>query len=383
MFTAQKSLFNLDAQITYLNCAYMAPLLKSVEQAGILGIQRKREPYRVSPADFFYQPNELRQEFAGLINAPASRIAIVPSVSYGMAIVAKNLQIGKGENIIIAAEQFPSNVYPWLNLAQEKGAEIKIISPPDTTENRGKIWNESILNAIDTKTRLVATGNVHWADGTKFDLAQIRTRTREVGSLLAIDGTQSVGALPLDVQKIQPDFLVCAGYKWLMGPYGIGLAYISEYFDEGKPLEENWINRLGSENFNQLVNYVSEYEPHAMRYEMGERSNFITVPMMLTALQQINAWEPENIQSYCRNLTKESINLLQNRGFWIEDEAYRSSHLFGIRLPKHLSMTDVQAKLQANQVFVSIRGNAIRVAPHIYNDSTDMAKLVNCLVEMK
>ncbi|MCU0447808.1 MAG: aminotransferase class V-fold PLP-dependent enzyme [Microscillaceae bacterium] len=382
MFTAQKNLFNLNPKVTYLNCAYMSPLLKSVEQAGILGLQRKREPYEVFPGDFFRQPNEVRQEFAQLINAPESRVAIISSVSYGMAIVAKNLLLGKGQNIIVAAEQFPSNVYPWLSLAQETDAEVRIISPPDSLEHRGKIWNEKLLTAIDKNTRLVALGNVHWADGTWFDLPQIRIRTREVGALLAIDGTQSVGALPFDVQKIQPDALICAGYKWLMGPYGIGLAYFGEFFDNGKPLEENWINRLGSENFKELVNYVAEYEPGALRYEVGERSNFINIPMMLTALQQINAWKPQNIQSYCRYLTQESLQILQNRGFWVEDEAYRGAHLFGIRLPSHLSIEKVQAKFQAQQIYVSFRGNAIRIAPHIYNDSQDMAKLVESLLSM-
>jgi selenocysteine lyase/cysteine desulfurase len=382
MFSIQKNLFSLNPAITYLNCAYMSPLLKSVEQAGILGIRGKREPYEIFPNDFFTQPNELRQEFAQLINAPASRVALVGSVSYGMAIVAKNLSIAKGENILVAAEQFPSNVYPWLSLAQEKGGEVKIIAPADTRQNRGKAWNERILSAIDAQTKLVALGNVHWADGTWFDLGQIRARAHEVGALLVIDGTQSVGALPFDVQKIQPDALICAGYKWLMGPYGIALAYFGEYFDQGKPLEENWLNRLGSQNFKELVNYVSEYEAGAMRYEMGERSNFITVPMMLTALQQINAWEPQNIQAYCRNLIQESLKILQNQGFWLEDEAYRSSHLFGIRLPEHLSIEKVQAKFQEKQLFVSFRGDAIRVAPHLYNDAGDMAKLVEVLLSL-
>jgi selenocysteine lyase/cysteine desulfurase len=324
----------------------------------------------------------LRQEFAQLINAPAARVALVGSVSYGMAIVAKNLALGAGENLLVAAEQFPSNVYPWLSLAKDSGAAVQMIAPPHTRQNRGKIWNERILDAIDAKTKLVALGNVHWADGTWFDLAQIRARTREVGACLVIDGTQSVGALPLDVQKIQPDALICAGYKWLMGPYGTGLAYFGEYFDDGKPLEENWLNRLGSQNFKELVNYVAEYEAGAMRYEIGERSNFITVPMMLTALQQINAWEPQNIQAYCRSLIQESLKILQNRGFWVEEEAYRAAHLFGIRLPEQIAIEKVQAKFQEKQIFVSFRGDAIRVAPHLYNDSSDMAKLVEVLLSL-
>jgi selenocysteine lyase/cysteine desulfurase len=106
---------------------------------------------------------------------------------------------------------------------------------------RGSVWNEKILSAIDNNTRAVALGNVHWADGTLFQLEEIRKRTRDVGALLIVDGTQSVGVMPFDVKKIQPDALVCAGYKWLLGPYSIGLAYYSEYFDEGTPIEESWL----------------------------------------------------------------------------------------------------------------------------------------------
>ncbi len=191
-----------------------------------------------------------------------------------------------------------------MRLCDENKAQLKTISPPENLADRGKIWNERIVEAIDRNTRLVALGNVHWADGTKFNLLEIRKRTRDVGALLVIDGTQSVGALPFDVSKIQPDALVCAGYKWLLGPYAIGIAYYGEYFDDGKPIEENWINRKLSEDFTALVNYKSEYQPGALRYEVGERSNFILVPMMTAALKQINRWKPEKYSRLlCKNFS--------------------------------------------------------------------------------
>ncbi|MFM7859123.1 MAG: aminotransferase class V-fold PLP-dependent enzyme, partial [Flammeovirgaceae bacterium] len=281
--------------MTYLNCAYMSPLLKSVERAGIKGIQNKRNPFQVTPLDFFTDTDKLRDAYAKLINLnDAKRVVIIPSVSYGIATVVKNLRISAGENIILADEQFPSNYYPWQKLCEDNRAKIKTIKAPDVIA-RGRMWNAQILEAIDKKTRIVALGHVHWADGTKFDLASIRKRTREVGALLIIDGTQSVGALPFDLATIQPDALICAGYKWLMGPYSIGLAYYGDYFNEGKPLEENWINRLNSENFAGLVNYQAQYQKGALRYEVGEHSNFILVPMMLEALKQVLQWNPKNI----------------------------------------------------------------------------------------
>lgn len=359
----------------------MSPLLKKVEKAGIEGIVLKRDPAKVSPRDFFTTTEKVREQFAKLINtSETNRIAIIPSVSYGMAAVAKNIHAAAGDNIIVAAEQFPSNVYPWLKLQKEKGVTIKSISPPETLTDRGKKWNEKLLEAIDNKTKMVALGNVHWADGTLFKLEEIRRRTSEVGALLVIDGTQSVGALPFDVQKIQPDALICAGYKWLMGPYSIGLAHYGKYFDEGNPLEENWINRLDSENFSGLINYQDQYQPGALRYEVGEHSNFVLIPMLLAALKQVNQWKPKNIQSYCASICKNPLKELREAGFWIEDENYRGSHLFGIRLPAGKDMEKVKLKLKKNKISVSVRGDAIRVAPHLYNSEKEMFKLVNALL---
>lgn len=378
MRATNRSAFQMPSGHVYLNCAYMAPLLKRVEQAGIEGIRVKRNPAAVSVDDFFSETTKLRREFARLINGDASRVVIIPSVSYGMANVVKNLKVTASNNIVVAAEQFPSNYYPWQSLQQETGVKIKVVSPPEALYNRGKHWNQRLLEAINADTKLVALGNVHWADGTLFNLKEISHRSKDVGALLVIDGTQSVGALPFDVKEIQPDALICAGYKWLMGPYSIGLAYYGEKFDTGKPVEENWINRLHSENFAGLVNYQSNYQPGALRYEVGEHSNFILVPMMLEALKQVNQWKPQAIQKYCKAITQEPIELLRKAGFWIEEEAYRGYHLFGIRLPAGVDM--VKKRIRKAKISVSFRGNAIRVSPHLYNTETDMMKLVKALI---
>jgi selenocysteine lyase/cysteine desulfurase len=376
----QRARFTLSAQVTYLNCAYMSPLLKSVEKQGIAGIIKKRNPTSVTPHVFFNETDQLRKEFAKLIQAESSRIVVIPSVSYGMANVMNNLKVSSSDNIVVAAEQFPSNYYPWQRLQVDTGVQLKIVSAPEIKINRGKLWNERLLEAIDTHTKLVALGHVHWADGTKFNLKAIRARTREVGARLVIDGTQSVGALPFSVKEIQPDALICAGYKWLMGPYSIGMAYYGESFDNGKPVEENWINRLNSENFAALVNYQPEYQPGALRYEVGEHSNFILVPMMLQALKQINQWKPKAIQEYCKAITQKPLALLREAGFWIEDESARGYHLFGIRMPEGVDMESVKKRIIKNKISVSFRGNAIRISPHLYNTENDLMKLVKALI---
>ena len=381
MINTQKSLFSLPEDITYINCAYMSPMLKSVELAGQQAIITKRAPHQITAEDFFTDTEKLRIAFAKLINTSDSkRIVSIPSVSYGIATVVNNISLERGDEIIVTDKQFPSNYYAWEKAAGRTGAILKTITPSSELQNRSKQWNENILNAITSKTKVVAIAHVHWADGTLFDLMAIRQATQAVGALLIIDGTQSVGSLPFDVQRIQPDALICAGYKWLMGPYGIGVAYYGEYFDNGNPIEENWINRKESENFANLVNYQPEYQSGSLRYGVGEQSNFILIPMMIAAINQLNQWQPKNIQQYCEAISNHSIKSLREAGFHIEEDAYRGNHLFGIRIPAHLDINTINQKLKAAHVYVSIRGNAIRVAPHLYNDSNDFEKLLNVLL---
>jgi len=358
----------------------MSPLMKSVEEAGIKGIQRKLQPNTVFGEDFFTESEELRKEFGTLVNCSEfNRMVVIPSVSYGMANVANNLKLGPEDEIIVVDEQFPSNVYPWMRLSEDSGAIIKTISAPNTLVDRGKIWNSRILESITAKTKLVACGHIHWADGTLFDLTSIRQKTREVGALLVIDGTQSIGAIPFDIKEIQPDALIAAGYKSMMGPYSIGMAYYGSAFDDGIPIEENWINRFESQDFANLVNYNPNYQPGALRYEVGEHSNFILVPMMMEALKVLNKLRVSNIKSYCNELVEEPVQKLRNHSFWIEDVDFRASNLFGIRLPDHLSMEDAKSRLQKAQVFVSYRGDCIRVSPNIYNTTQDLEILVDAL----
>ena len=148
----------------------------------------------------------------------------------------------------------------------------------------------------------------------KFDLKAIREKTKLHNSLLVIDGTQSIGAMPFDINEIKPDALICSGYKWLMGPYSLGLAYYSERFDEGVPIEEHWLNREKSYDFAKLVDYQPEYRNGANRYSVGEQSNLVLVPMLLAGINQLLDWKVNNIQEYCEQASSNAINELKNTG---------------------------------------------------------------------
>lgn len=358
----------------------MSPQMKRVERAGMEAIIKQGQPFNYSIPDFFEPVAQLKKAFSDLIEAEdPDRIAVIPSTSYGLANVANNLDLQQGEQILVIEEQFPSNIYPWISLANRVGATVEVIQVPAVKEKKGQLWNEKILAAITDRTKLIAIGHVHWTDGTLFDLAAIRKKTWEHGALLVIDGTQSIGALPFSVKEVQPDALICSGYKWLMGPYSIGLAYYGPSFDGGTPIEENWINRLKSDDFTNLVDYQPLYRPKASRYSVGEQSNFTLVPMMLAAIEQLLEWGVADIQKYCAAITVEAINQMREMGFHIAPESQRSAHLFGIQLDDKVDRDRLQKAFQEKKVWISFRGNALRVGPNVYNDSKDLEKLAECL----
>lgn len=377
----QKSLFQLPPELHYLNCAYMSPMPSTVEAAGQLGMRKKLVPSQISAVDFFNQLDGPKEKFGKLINAPAQQIAFIPSVSYAMANVMNNIPCKTGQHALTVAEEFPSDFFALKKWATKHQAEIKVIRPAENSPQRGRDWNNKIIEAISTSTAIVNISSIHWMDGTLFDWVAIGKRCREVGAIFVVDGTQSVGALPIDVQAAGIHVLICASYKWLMGPYSIGLAYFHSDFNEGVPIEEAWTNRDNAQNFSSLAQYSSTYSPGAARYSVGESANFILVPMLDEALRNILEWGPANIQEYCGELTKPLIQFATEKGWKIDEASYRCNHLFGLKLPATISMDNLTQALKAKNIIISVRGNSIRIAPNVYNDAADINALLKTLKE--
>jgi selenocysteine lyase/cysteine desulfurase len=363
----------------YFNCAYMGPLPAASEEAGFAAIRKKRMPTAIVPPGAFWESDRLRELFARLVNAAdPARVAIQPGVSYGVATAARNLPVEAGQNLVLTHEQFPGNVYSWRRMAEETGAELRSVEPGEGA-GRGQRWNERLLEAIDTRTAIVAVPNVHWTDGTLFDLAAIGKRCRDVGAALVVDATQSVGALPFDVAEVQPDVLICATYKWLLGPYSLSLAYFGPRFDDGVPLEETWIARENSGDFQHLVDYQDAYLPGAVRYDMAERSNFFNAPIAASSLELLLEWAPERIQSYCGDLTADFLDEVRAVGYSVEEDAWRGKHLFGLRMPDSVDLAQLRDRLAERNVSASLRGSALRLSANVYNDQNDVDVLTDVL----
>ena len=376
----QRQQFSLSDGMHYLNCAFMSPLSERVRQAGIEGIQKEAVPARIIAEDLFASVTRTKTLFSELIGlSDPTRVAVIPAASYGFATVAHNTPVSSGQNVVTLHEQFPSNVHVWRRLCDQTGSELRVVKPPVTGAQKTQAWNESILAAIDRDTAMVAMGSVHWTDGPRFDLASIGERAREMGSAFVIDGTQSIGIEPFDIERIRPDALVCAGYKWLTGPYSLGVAFYGSRYDHGVPIEETWSSRVGAEDFAGLVNQGQEYRSGAARYDVGEAGSFVLAPMLVAGLEQLLEWGVQRVSDYVGDLTGGLFASDRFLALSLVNEKPDVSHIFGLKLPDAVDPTGTAAHLKSRGIHVSVRGQFVRVSPHIYNDTADLEALVSAL----
>ncbi len=370
---AQRDLFDIPERVAYLNCAYLSPQLRSVDAAGRAALDAVARPWEVAPPDFFSGAETARERFAALIGGDSDGVCVTPSVSYAIALAARNVAIGPGQTVVVLAQQFPSNVYEWRDAAARAGGRVVTVPRPEDSA-----WTPAVLDRIDEETAVVAVPNCHWTDGTVVDLARVGEAARAVGAALVVDATQSLGARPLDVDAVQPDFLTTTVYKWMLGPFSVGFCWVAPRRRDGEPLERNWITRAGAEDFAGLVEYTDVFASGARRYDMGERSNFTTLPMAIAAMDQILDWGVAEIESYAGMLTDEIAAGAAGLGWELAPAGSRARHMVGLRRPGGIP-EKLPGMLKEAGVYVSVRGDSISVSPHVYNTPDDVARLLEVL----
>jgi selenocysteine lyase/cysteine desulfurase len=370
----QRELFDIPDDVAYFNCASLAPQLASAREAAEAAWRRRAHPWLIRSDDWFTEAEERRTLFARLAGVDAEGVALVPATSYGLAVAAANLTAVPGQRVLVLAEDYPSNHYTWRRFARRTGATVAAASRGD-----GQTWTEAVLDALDERTAVVAVLAVHWTDGAVVDLGAVAARTRAVGATLVVDASQALGAMPLDLAEVQPDYLVSVGYKWLLGPFGLGYLYVAPQHRDGVPLEENWISRLGAENFARLVDYEDRYQPGARRFDVGQRTHFETTPMAIAALRQLLDWEVPRVAVTLQRTTDRIEEQVRAMGLTLTSPD-RGPHMLGIRLPAPARERVAAALAKAN-VFAGVRGSSLRVSPHLWTTDQDVGRLVAALTD--
>ena len=366
----QRHLFDVPRNIAYFNCAAFSPYLLSVAEAGRRAVARRVHTWEIDAAELAAGADQARALFGRLINAEQDAIAVTPATSYGIAVAAANLDLAAGQDIVVLQDQFPSNYYVWVEKAAWAGATMRVVPRPDNGD-----WTPRVLDAIAEDTAIAALPGCHWMDASLLDLEAVGVRCREMGAAFVIDATQSVGAQRLDVEKLQPDYLACSAYKWLLSPYSLAFLYAAPGRREGRPLE---LHNGNHDPAQQQGTYSAALRRDAARYDMGERTNLTLLPMACAAMEQLLAWGVGEIEDSLGILTDKIADEAGQRGYAHPPREHRARHFIGVTPPGGVP-AGLVASLATDNVFVAPRGPSIRISPHLHNDAADIDRLFAAL----
>ena len=368
-----KQQFEIPDDVTYLNTAGIGPLMKSSVLAGEKGLKIKQTPWLMGEQEFFDHVDDARALFAKLIHAEAEDIAIIPSATYGVETAFLNVKLQAGDEVLVQSDEFPSIVLPAMRRCKQTGAHLKTVAFPKDYD-----WTAPVLQQINSRTRVIALSPCHWTDGSLIDLEKVSQAAKQVQAMLIVDVCQAAGAFPLDVRKFAPDFLVAPTYKWLLGPYSFGFLYVAPAHQTGEALEQYWASREGARDFSRLTSYNPQYAKGATRFDMGERSQFINVQVAISALEQILEWKVENIANHLKKIIDELAFRAESMGYEVPPPALRAPHFLGLRRPQGYD-SGFQNDLIEKKIYVSFRGDSLRVAPHLFNTLDDLDRLASVL----
>jgi len=374
---SQRHLFDIPEEIAYFNIAYYSPLLNESANRQAAAARAKSHPWRRTSAQFFDDAETIRTLASDIFGGDRDGYAIVPSASYGVSTAARAVEplLQTGDRILLMAEEFPSDVFPWMRTAHEVGATLVTVPYPEDGD-----WTPAIASRIDPGVKVVNVSTCHWTNAAYIDLIPVAKACRDAGAVLVVDATQTLGAMPFPMAEVQPDFLVTAGYKWLLCPYGFSLLYVSERWRNARPLEEVWQARSNAEDFTSLARYSSTYKPGARRFDAGEKCTSL-LPGAIAALEQIDAWGVANIAETLSAVNMRLSTHLEQLGFRLTAKEQRCPHMLGAHMPEGRTGNMVTA-LKERNIYISQRGNSLRFAPHLYINRHDEDRLLEALDQL-
>lgn len=375
MLASQRELFDIPRDVCYLNAASWSPLPLATQEAARQAVGRKGQPWKLDPAFPGQQHDRARRAAAALIGAAPDDVALVSSVSYGVATAAKLLDIPKGSRVLLLEDDHASPLLEWMTRAPDQGFTAETVRRP---ADGG--WTEAVLAAIArpgaAPTALASISSVHWSDGGLLDLGRVAPALRAAGAALLVDATHSAGILPLDVRTLDPDFLIFPTYKWTLGPYGRAFLYLAKRRQDGVPLEQTGFGRRAIQADREPP-YLKDtaYAAGARRFDMGERDHFISLEMAAIGMEMVAKWGSAAIVERLGMLTGRLAEGLRNSGATMLDEDLRAPHILSLGFPKGMPQGLAQ-KLAADNVHAAPRLGRLRLSPHVYNDEEDVDRFL-------
>jgi selenocysteine lyase/cysteine desulfurase len=384
MLASQRALFEMPRDICYLNAASYSPLPLKTQEAARAAVGRKGTPWTLDAGFANGQNERARAAAARLIDADPADIALIPSVSYGVATAAKVLTIDRGVRVLVLEDDHSSPVLEWQTRADAQGFAVETIRRPDDGD-----WTSAVLAAIERSgappVGLASISSVHWSDGGLVDIEKAGAALRQRGAAFLIDATQSAGVLAMDVRGLDPDFVIFPTYKWLLGPYGRTFLYIARRHQGGIPLEQTSFGRRDVRAENAVYFTDLSYRPDARRFDMGERDHFISMEMASIGMEMMAEWGASAVAQRLLMLTERIAEGLRGISVSVPEPRFRAPHILSLSF-KNLGFEDGMPTgliegLATEDIYVAARLGRMRISPHVYNDEADADRFVTALAK--
>ncbi len=372
------SAFGLPSERVWLNASHQGPLPDRAADAARQMVAWKQQPHHMStPAPFTEIPARLRGVLAQLLGAHTDEVALANSSSYGLHLISNGLDLVAGDEVIVAANDFPSDVLPWLRL-RETGVVVKQLEPT------GKVLTAAeIATEITPATRVVCLTWVHSFSGHVVDLDAVGELCRRVGALLVVNGAQGIGAIPISPGSQPIDALVGVGFKYLCGPYGTGLLWLGpRAMDRVASSKLYWLSALTADDLAQEVLDLDGIEaPHnAARHDVFGTANFFNFAALTESAGLVLETGVDRIYAHNLALADMLVAGIDSTRFEVQPRGpigRQSSILFA--RPLHRPLEEVGERLVAGGVDVARRRGMIRLAPHFYNTVDDIDRALDVI----
>ena len=377
MLSSQRALFDIPRHICYLNAASYSPLPLRTLEAARAAVGRKGTPWTLEAGFANAQHERARTAAARLIHAEPSDIALIPSISYGVATAAKLLTPGRGTRLLVLENDHSSPVLEWHARAEAQGFAVETVRQPDDGD-----WTSAVLESIERTgvppVSLASISSVHWSDGGLIDVDKVGAALRRRGAAFLVDATHSTGVLTTDVKRLDPDFVIFPTYKWLLGPYGRAFLYVAKRHHGGIPLEQTASGRRNVRAENAVYFTDVSYVPDARRFDIGERDHFISMEMASIGMEMMADWGAAAIVQRLTMLTKRIAQAVGGIGVRVPEPHLRAPHILSLAFKGGMPAGLVEG-LASEGVYVAPRLGRMRISPHVYNDEADADRFVEVL----
>ncbi|MEO8743101.1 MAG: aminotransferase class V-fold PLP-dependent enzyme [Lysobacteraceae bacterium] len=371
--------FVIPERLLYLDTAAMGPPLRAVRKAANAALQQG--PLSGFRIDWRDRVERVRALAAHLFDGDADGVALVPSAAYGLSVAARNVPLRPAEAVLVLEGQFPSNLLAWQQRCAQAGARLVIVRRDAQHE-----WTAAVLATLDADPAItvLALPNVYWLDGTVLDLASIAQSAHARGAFLVLDLSQSLGALPVDVATLRPDFVVAVGYKWLLGPYGLAYLWAApRWRDSGTPLEYGWMAYDRDALWQPRQNTHAAPLPGARSFDADGVCDDMRLAMAEAALAQILTWSVPSIAAALGERIDAFIDAMRAHGLEAWLLPGEVTHFCALQPPQCLDMqwaNTLATALRNEEVVFTLRHGRLRFAPHLHVSIAQMQALAARIV---